>query len=149
MGCVLLAALASTTPAHALPMPAVPLAANAANATVQVVIDGHTVGTFTELVSVSASHEPSAKSARKFTVVLRRTASSNIEMAAWHEMAMLDPAAAKKAVSVTVFAGSTPTMRFSLTKAFPTKVEYTAVPKSTAVMETVTLTCEFLARVGV
>lgn len=30
-----------------------------------------------------------------------------------------------------------------------TKVEYTAVPKSSAVMETVTLTCEFLERVGV
>ena len=68
MGCMLLATLASTTPAHALPTPAVPLAVNAAAATVQVVIDGHTVGTFTELVSVSASHEPSAKSARKFSV---------------------------------------------------------------------------------
>ena len=60
---------------------------------------------------------------------------------------MVDPAAAKKAVSVTVFAGATPTMRFSLTKAFPTKVEYTAVPKSGVLMET--MTCEFLGRASV
>ena len=150
LGCVLLAALSSTTPAHALPTSAVPLAATAAGATVEVIIEGHIIGRFTELVSVSAGQDPgAAKGSRQFTAVMRRQASSNIEFSAWTELGFTEPAAAKKEVVLAVLMGGDPKLRFVMTKAYPTKIEYTTVPKSDVVMETVTMTGELIRRTAV
>lgn len=151
LGCVLLAALVSTTPAHALPTTAVPLAVTApsTNVDVTVTVDNHTIGTFSEVVSISAGHEPGVKGSKKFSVVIRRQATRNMEFAAWAEIGMADPDEAKKQASITVTVGGTATLKFALTKAFPTKVEYASVGKSDVVMETVTMTCETLKRVAV
>lgn len=148
---VLLGALASATPAHALPTPVLALAPPATPITapsVSMEIDGHQVGAFTELVSISTAHDPATKNSRKFSVVVRRPATTNIEFAAWTELGMTDPAAAKKTVTVMLRSGGADRMRFVMTKAFPQKLEY-ALGKNDVLMETVTMTCELIQRVPV
>lgn len=148
LSCLLLAALSSATPAHAMPV-AIPLAVTAAR-TFEMTVDGHGLHTFTELVSVSQAHDPSVKGgAKRFTVVLRRPATNNIDISAWLELSTLDPKTSKRSASVTGIVGGNPTMRFHLTDAFPSKIEITSEGKAGVLMETVTMTCDFLQRVSV
>ena len=149
-GCVLLGVLASPGPVHALAGPgsgSQPTIGTPARYVVS--IEGHDIGTFTRLVSVSSSVQPGTKGSDKATVVLKRSATTSIEFAAWNELVKVNLPAAKKEVLITARASDGDAlMKFKLTDAYPTKVEYTSEGQS-PVMETVTLTCKFLQRQGV
>lgn len=106
-------------------------------------IDGHDVAVFDTLVSISN------EKGKKPTLVLRRFASSNIEMSAWHELERTHPDTAVKTVFITARASDGDgIMKFRLTKGFPSKIEVTADAKS-RVIETVTLTGDKLERTAV
>jgi len=129
-------------------------------------ISGQPVGLFAELKGVTSEIElpdvilTSARgtidvtgtSTRQLppTVVLRRRLTPSIEMAAWHELAILgDMAAARKAVTLTMFsAKGDPVARYHLTDAWPHKIEIGALD-SGILMETVTMTCKLMQRVSV
>ena len=74
-------------------------------------------------------------------------------MAAWHELVILgDVAAARKSCSLTMFnTKGDPVARYHLTDAWPAKVEIGALKAgaSEVLMETVTMTCEFIQRISV
>ena len=74
-------------------------------------------------------------------------------MAAWHELVLLgDIAAARRNVSIIAYgADGKPVARYNLTAAWPSKVEIGTLKAgaSEALMETVTMTCEFIQRVAV
>lgn len=148
IGCTLLGAVSNPTPGRAA---TAPRAKSVEAASFALAIDGHEVGVFTQLVSVAASVDPNGKaSTKKATVVLRRPLTRNLEMAAWHELAAQGAASAKKNVALAGRStDGTVVMRFNLTKAFPIKVEVTGSATSSVLMETVTLTCDSLVRVGV
>ena len=132
----------------------------------EVTIDGHSLAVFSELVSVSSTVEvadsisasPTETILKKLpgkrtppTVTLKRGMTRNIEMAAWHELVILgDIAAARKSCSLTMFnAKGDPVARYHLTDAWPQKVEIGMAATSGVLMETVTLTCDFMQRVSV
>ena len=77
----------------------------------------------------------------------------NIEMAAWHELVILgDVAAARKNVSIIAYgADGKPVARYHLTAAWPSKIEIGALKAgaSEVLIETVTMTCEFMQRVAI
>ena len=87
------------------------------------------------------------------TVTLKRGMTRNIEMSAWHELVLLgDVAAARKSVTLTMFdARGDPVARWHLTNAWPSKVEIGGLKAGdgSALLETVTMTCEFIQRVSV
>ena len=116
----------------------------------ELTIDGHSLATFSELVAISSTATPAGI---KPTVTLRRAMTRNIEIAAWHELVILgDVAAARKSVSMTIYAADgNPVARYHLTDAWPAKLEITTLKAgaSEVLMETVTLTCEFIQRVSV
>ena len=146
IGCVLLGVLAGPGPVHAL---AAPPATIGTPARYVVSIEGHDIGTFTRLVSVSSSVQPGTKGSDKATVVLKRSATTSIEFAAWNELVKVNLAGAKEEVLITARASDGDAlMKFKLTDAYPTKVEYTSEGQS-PVMETVTLTCKSNQRMGV
>ena len=128
--------------------------------------DGRSLGSFSELVGISSTATATAVPAPStdpiislapisgvFTVVLRRPMTRNLEMAAWHELVIIgDMDAARRSASFTAYAADgTPVARYHLTNAFPVKMEVTALRagSSEVLMETVTLTCEFIQRVSV
>jgi len=134
----------------------------------ELTIDGHSLGLFSELESIASAVEVDVveqSSATETivkklpgrrippTVTLKRGMTRNIEMAAWHELVILgDVAAARKSCSLTMFnATGDPVARYHLTDAWPQKVEVTTLESgaSEVLMETVTLTCDFLQRVSV
>ena len=127
----------------------------------ELTIDGHSLATFTELqvvstsvtIPVSSSETSNGSPVRSVQVVLRRPMTRNIEMAAWHELVVLgDVAAARKSVSLTMYASDgKPVARYHLTDAWPAKVEIGALKAgaSEVLMETITMTCEFIQRVSV
>jgi phage tail-like protein len=118
----------------------------------ELTIDGHSIAVFTELGSITSAAATSGQP-RTATVTLRRAATRNIEMAAWHELVILgDVAAARKSVSLTAYtAQGQPIARYHLTDAWPQKVEIGALKSgaSEVLMETVTMTCEFMQRVAI
>lgn len=126
----------------------------------ELTIDGHSLAVFSELVGISSVvttvPSPSSEAAvgpAQVQVVLRRPLTRNIEMAAWHELVILgDVAAARKSASLTAYnAKGDPVARYHLTDAWPQKIEVTTLRVGAAdvLMETVTMTCEFLQRVSV
>ena len=130
----------------------------------ELTLDGHSLAVFSELVGISstATLPPSSPgdvivtlptATGTPTVTLRRPMTRNIEMAAWHELVILgDVAAARKSVSLTAYdAGGRPVARYHLTDAWPSKLEVTTLKAgaSEVLMETVTMTCEFIQRVSV
>lgn len=150
IGCVLFGVLASPGPVHAGAAAAPGSGSGSGGGTLGtpakyvVSINDHDLGSFTRLVSVS--NHTQAKGPDKASVVLRRAATTNIEFAAWNELVKHDLAAAKKEVIVTARASDGDALiKFKLTDAYPTKIEYTAEGQS-PVMETVTLTCKTLQR---
>ena len=117
----------------------------------ELTVDGHSLAVFSELAGISsAATLPSGKSMQ---VVLRRPMTRNIEMAAWHELVILgDVAAARKSASLTIYSSDgTPVARYHLTDAWPSKIEIGTLKagSSEVLMETVTMTCEFIQRVSV
>ena len=126
----------------------------------EVSVDGHSLGVFSELVGISSAVEivdatsasPTETILKKPpTVTLKRGMTRNIEMAAWHELVILgDIAAARKSCSLTMFnAKGEPVARYHLTDAWPQKVEIGVSATSGLLMETITMTCDFLQRVSV
>jgi phage tail-like protein len=120
-------------------------------------IDGTEIASFSELQGITTSVQvptsstgPLTKSA---TVVLTRGMTRSIEMAAWHELVILgDVAAARKNVSIIAYgADGKPVARYHLTAAWPSKIEIGTLKAgdSEALMETVTITCEFIQRIAV
>ncbi len=132
-------------------------------------IDGHSIASFSELAGISSGFnidelelitrgggETLIKLPGKRTpptVTLKRGMTRNIEMAAWHELVLLgDVAAAKKNVSLVAYnAAGEPVARYHLTDAWPAKLEINTLTAgaSQVLMETVTMTCEFIQRVSV
>jgi phage tail-like protein len=120
----------------------------------ELTIDGHSLAVFSELVSIASVVEVAdAVPGRRVppTVTLKRGMTRNIEMAAWHELVILgDVAAARKSCSLTMFnAKGDPVARYHLTDAWPQKVEVGMAVSSGVLMETVTMTCDFIQRVSV
>jgi phage tail-like protein len=129
-------------------------------------IEGHSLAIFSELVSIVSTVEvvdaisasPTETILKKLpgkrtppTVTLKRGMTRNIEMAAWHELVILgDLAAARKSCSLTMFnAKGDPVARYHLTDAWPQKVEIGMSGASGVLMETITMTCDFIQRVSV
>jgi phage tail-like protein len=132
----------------------------------ELTIDGHSLAVFSELVSIASvvevadavSSSPTETILKKLpgrrvppTVTLKRGMTRNIEMAAWHELVILgDVAAARKSCSLTMFnVKGDPVARYHLTDAWPQKVEVGMAVSSGVLMETVTMTCDFIQRVSV
>jgi phage tail-like protein len=132
-------------------------------------IDGHSLAVFSELEGIVSGFDRSELRvvtrrrggaelrlpARRMpqTVTLRRGLTRNIELAAWHELVILgDVAAARKNVSLTMYDPSgDPVARYHLTNAWPSKLEIGGLKAGagTVLLETVTLSAEFIQRVSI
>jgi phage tail-like protein len=124
-------------------------------------IDGVQIASFSELQGIASSIElvPSddgpllGRETKTFSVVLRRGLNRDISMATWHELVILgDVAAARKSCSLTMYdTEGNPVARYHLTNAWPSKIEIGSLKAgaSEVLMETVTMTCEFIQRVSV
>ena len=76
---------------------------------------------------------------------------SDLELAAWHELAMNDWSAARKNASLVMYdATGTPVARYRLENAWPAKLEIGSLKAgaSSILLETVTLVCDHLQRVA-
>lgn len=124
-------------------------------------IDGTEIASFAELQGIASSvdlipsdDDPLLGRGKSLTVVLRRPLNRDISMAAWHELVLLgDVAAARKSCSLVMFdAENRPVARYHLENAWPSKIEVGSLKAGTSgvvLMETVTMTCEFIQRVSV
>jgi phage tail-like protein len=142
------AAAATCIAAHAA-RPESPIAASRFG----ISIDGVQIATFSELQGITSAVTPVGTSTgRAMTVVLRRPVGSGMEMNAWHELVILgDVAAARKSASLVMYdIKGDPVVRYHLTDAWPSKIEVGSLKSgnSEVLMETVTLTCEFIQRVS-
>ena len=83
-------------------------------------------------------------------ITLKRRLTPSIELAAWHELAILGaPGAARRSCALTMHnAKGEAVARYNLTDAWPSKIEIGALD-SGILTETVTLTCKLLQRVSV
>ncbi len=127
-----------------------------------IVVDGQQIATFGELQGITSGYDVDfiESDGRKLavpgkrpapTVTLKRGMTSNLELAAWHELAMTDWSAARKTASLVMYnATGTPLARYSLENAWPAKLEIGSLRAgaSSVVMETVTLVCDRLQRVA-
>ena len=125
-------------------------------------IDGFAIGTFTELVAVrSTSNLPPSPTDGPVTkaptgngageVILRRGLNNSMEIAAWHEQALLGDPAARRSASLTAYASDGRAVaRFHLQQAWPSKLEVGALKAgaSEVLLETVTITTESIDRVA-
>ena len=97
--------------------------------------------------------DPNQPPRRSMTVVLKRGMTRNIEMSAWHELVLLgDIAAARRNIAIVAYAhDGKPVARYHLTAAWPSKVNISTLKagSSEVLLETVTITCEFIQRVSV
>jgi len=126
------------------------------------VVDGHDIATFSELQGISSGYDVDfiESDGRKLavpgkrpapTVTLKRGMTSNLELAAWHELAMTDWSAARKSASLVMYdATGAPVARYNLENAWPAKLEIGSLSAgaSEVLMETVTLVCDHLQRVS-
>ena len=125
-----------------------------------ITIDGVEIASFSELVGITTEVkeiefvESGDEVSKTLQVTLRRALTRNTEMSAWHEMVILgDVAAARKDAMLTALSDSgAPVLRYKLTGAWPSKIEIGSLKDksgATVLMETVTLTCEFIQRVSI
>ena len=131
-----------------------------------ITIDGYEIATFAELSGIVAEFElaeywetndsnPSvSKLPGKFkppTVTLKRGMNGSLELWAWQEAVRKGTMqAARRSCSLTMFnSEGKPVGRYWLEKAWPSKLELAGLKAgaSEALMETVTLTCEYIQRV--
>ena len=85
------------------------------------------------------------------TVTLKRGMTRSLEIVAWHELAQLDNAAARKSAALIAYnAAGTPVARWNLTNAWPAKLQLNTQGTGSAqvLMETVTLVSERIQRVS-
>ena len=113
-----------------------------------ITIDGYEIASFSELAGISSQVDPVAK-----TVVLKRAMTRNLEMAAWHELVILgDVAAARRSCSLVMYnSAGAPVARYHLTDAWPSRIEIGTLKAgaSEVLVETVTITAEFIQRVSI
>lgn len=125
-----------------------------------ITIDGVEIASFSELQGISSSVDliPSEDGQllgrnKAAAVVLQRPLNRDNSIAAWHELVILgDVAAARKSCSLVMYdADNKPVARYYLQNAWPSKVDIGSLKAGTSevLMETVTLTCEFIQRVSV
>jgi phage tail-like protein len=84
-------------------------------------------------------------------VTLERGMTSNLELAAWHELALSDNAAARKTATLTVYdVTGDPVARYHLENAWPSKLEVSTLDAgaSELVLETVTFVADRVTRVA-
>jgi phage tail-like protein len=131
-----------------------------------VAIDGYEIATFSELSGIIAEVEPldywatdpSGVQVNKLpgkikppTVTLKRGMNGSLELWAWHEAVRTgNMNAARRSCSLTMFnAEGKPVAKYWLEKAWPSKMDLAGLKAgaSEALMETVTLTCEYIKRV--
>ena len=126
------------------------------------VADGHEIAAFAELQGITSGYNIDfiESDGRRLavpgkrpppTVTLKRGMTSDLELAAWHELAMSDWSAARKNASLVMYdATGTPVARYHLENAWPAKLEIGSlrVGSSSVVMETVALVCDRLQRVS-
>jgi hypothetical protein len=140
---VLVVATPSSSPAHAAPSAARPIAA----ASIRLVVEGSEVASFDQLVSLTSAIEGSA--VRQCTVVLRRPATASLAIAAWHDAALRDDEGARRDVDVIMHApDGKPAMRYAMSRALPSRLELASSDVSEVLLETVTLSCAHLERVA-
>jgi phage tail-like protein len=132
-----------------------------------ITIDGYEIATFQELSGIVAEVEASdywetnasnptvSKLAGKLkppTVTLKRGMNGSLELWAWHESVRKGTmSAARRSCTLTMFnSEGKPVGRYWLEKAWPSKLEVGGLKAgaSEALMETVTLTCEYIQRVA-
>jgi phage tail-like protein len=129
--------------------------------------DGRRVGAFRNLSGLQAEREiveyiPSREPAtvflnryagkrKRMSMRLVRPRGTAMELRAWHEAARLNPAKGPKKLTLQLFDGADkPIARYHLENAWPSKLEIGGLKAGGAasMMETVTITCEFIQRVG-
>ena len=131
-------------------------------------IDGHSLAVFSELAGISSGVDAAelALTGRGDdtairlpgkrtppTVTLKRGLTRSLEIDAWHELVQAGSIeAATRDVTLTVYnVEGQPVARYHLTDAWPSKLEVGGLKAgaSEVLMETVTMTCEFIQRVAV
>jgi phage tail-like protein len=132
-----------------------------------IVIDGYEIAVFSELSGITAEVETSEywetsgdavavnKLPGKFkppTVTLKRGMNGSLELWSWHEAARKGTiGAARRSCSLIMYnAEGKPVGKYWLEKAWPTKMELAGLKAGAgeALIETVTLTCEYIQRVA-
>ncbi len=131
-----------------------------------ITIDGYEIASFQELAGIVAEVEPSEYwevgedsvqvnrlpgKIKPPSVTLKRGMTGSVEIWAWHEAIRTGAmAAARRSCSLTMFnSEGKPVAKFWLEKAWPSKVELSGLSAgaSEALMESVTLTMEYIQRV--
>ena len=123
-------------------------------------IDGVQIASFSELAGISSTVDliPSdegpllGRSVKSVSIVLRRPMNRDMTVSSWHEAAQAGIQAARKSCSLVMYdAEGTPVARYYLENAWPSKVDIGSLKagSSEVLMETVTMTCEFIQRVSV
>ena len=117
-------------------------------------IDGKPAVFFSELVGIVSeiSGRPKAEPSTPPQVTLRRHADDNMVLWDWQKEVRADFRSGKRAASLTFYnTNGDPVQRYHLTDAWPQKVEIGALKAgaSEVLMETVTMTCEYIQRVAV
>ena len=132
-------------------------------------IDGYEIGSFSELAGISSQVETVdyVPSGRNETILLDRFAARRTQTAiklirprstdprigAWHLAAGRNRAASLKTCALRMFDyQGKPVARYHLEQAWPSKIDIgglTRGPGRSGQSETVTITCEFMHRVGV
>ena len=130
-------------------------------------IDGYEIATFNKLLGISSEAEASEywetsgdnvtvnKLPGKFkppSITLKRSANGSLELWSWHESVRTGQMnAARRSASLTMFnSEGKPVAKYWLEKAWPSKVELVGVKagSTNALVETVTLTAEYIQRVA-
>jgi phage tail-like protein len=128
----------------------------------ELTIDGHSLAVFSELQGIASGFAPGELELtdRRLrvpgkrtppTLTLKRGLTRSLELAAWHELALSDNAAARKNVSLTMYDPTgDPVVRYHLTDAWPALlvVDSLAAGASEVLMETVTIVAENMQRVS-
>jgi phage tail-like protein len=131
-----------------------------------ITIDGHEIATFAELGGIITEVEPAdyvetttgptvSKLPGKVkppTIVLKRGMNGSLELWAWHEAVRTgNMPAARRSCSLTMYnAEGKPVARYHLEKAWPSKMELAGLKAGAgdALIETVTLVCEYIQRLN-
>ena len=131
-----------------------------------ITIDGVEVAQFSELAGIVSGYDTDelelltrgsevllkVPGKRKPTAVtLKRGMSVSLELAAWHDQALADNAAARKSATLTMYdATGTPVARYHLENAWPSKlvIDTLAAGASEVLFETVTLVADRVTRVA-
>jgi phage tail-like protein len=132
-----------------------------------IVIDGYEIAVFAELSGITVEVEPpeywestgTAVEVNKLlgkikppTITLKRGMSGSLELWSWHEAVRKgNMAAARRSCSLVMYnAEGKPVGKYWLEKAWPSKLDLAGLKAGAgeALMETVTLVCEYIQRVA-